>query len=101
MKGAPLFPGPEYRNVFMTEVFELVYHGGGGFSWSEVWNMPVPHRKFNLKKITAYLEQVEELKNEQQNKITEKTDTSKIKVPEFAKVNKPNDTFVSKVKPKS
>ena len=85
----------------MTEVFELVYHGGGGFSWSEVWNMPVPHRKFNLKKINAYLEQVEELKNEQQNKVTEKTDPGKIKIPDFAKPKEQEPTFVSKVKSKS
>jgi hypothetical protein len=101
MKGVPLFPGPEHRNVFMTEVFELVYHGGGGFSWSEVWNMPVPHRRFNLKKINAYLEQVQELKDEQQNKVTEKTDMKKVNIPEFAKPKKSDDTFVSKVKPKS
>lgn len=85
----------------MTEVFELVYHGGGGFSWSEVWNMPVPHRKFNLKKINAYLEQVEELKNEHQNKVTEKTDPNKVKIPDFARPKKEDDTFVSKVKSKS
>lgn len=91
-----LFPGPEYRAIFMTEVFELVYHGGGGFSWSEVWNMPVSHRRFNLKKIYEYIEKVEQMKNEHSNTINAKTDTSKIRPPKFIE----DSTFISKVKSK-
>jgi hypothetical protein len=83
----------------MTECFELTYHGGGGFSWSEVWNMPVTTRRFNLKKINQYLEKVEEARNDGQKKITEKTDPNKIKIPEFAKP-KDESEFISKVKTK-
>jgi len=83
----------------MTECFELTYHGGGGFTYSEVWNMDVPKRRFNLKKINEYLEKVEEIRNQNQQKVTEKTDVSKIKLPDFVK--KPEEsTFVSKVKTK-
>jgi hypothetical protein len=101
IKTCPLFPGPEYRAVFMTEVFELVYHGGGGFSWSEVYDMSVTHRRFNLKKINEYIQKVEELKDDQNKKITEKTDPNKINVPEFARSKAEEPTFVSKVKSKS
>jgi len=83
----------------MTECFELTYHGGGGFSWSEVWNMSVTTRRFNLRKINQYLEKVEEVRNQNSQKITEKTDPSKIKIPDFAKP-KEESTFVSKVKTK-
>ena len=58
----------------MTEVFELTYHGGGGFTYSEVWNMDVNKRRFNLKKINEHLERVEEVRNDKNKKITEKTD---------------------------
>jgi hypothetical protein len=85
----------------MTEVFELTYHGGGGFTYSEVWNMDVNKRRFNLKKINEYLERVEEVRNEKNKTITEKTDPSKINIPEFAKSKSEEPTFVSKVKPKS
>jgi hypothetical protein len=85
----------------MTEVFELTYHGGGGFTYSEVWNMDVNKRRFNLKKINEYLERVEEVRNDQQKKITEKTDPKKINVPEFAKSKGEEQKFVSKVKSKS
>ena len=43
----------------MTEVFDLVYHGQGGFAYSEVWNMPVRIRRYNIKKINEFLEMVE------------------------------------------
>jgi hypothetical protein len=63
----------------MTEIFELTYHGGGGFTYSEVWNMDVPKRRFNLKKINEYLEKVEEMRNQGQQKVTEKTESIKAK----------------------
>jgi hypothetical protein len=85
----------------MTEVFELTYHGGGGFTYSEVWNMDVNKRRFNLKKINEYLERVEEVRNDKNKKITEKTDPNKINIPEFAKSKSEEPTFVSKVKSKS
>ena len=84
----------------MTECFELTYHGGGGFSWSEVWEMPVPQRRFNLKKIQEYLKKVQELRDEQNQVVTEKTDMSKFKVPDYVKNASKDFDFVSKVKQK-
>jgi hypothetical protein len=82
---SPLFPGPEYRAVFMNECFELVYHGQGGFTWSDVWNMPVKHRKFNLKKIQEFLDKVQEERDGKNQKLTEKSDFSKLIPQEVAK----------------
>jgi hypothetical protein len=84
----------------MTECFELVYYGGGGFSWSEVWNMPVSHRRFNLKKINQHLDRVQQMRDEQSNKITDKTDISKVKLPDFVKPPAEETAFVSKIKSK-
>jgi hypothetical protein len=84
----------------MTECFELTYHGGGGFSWSEVWDMPVPHRRFNLKKIQEYLKSVQEMREQQQQVVTEKTDMNKFKIPDHVKQVSKDFDFVSKVKPK-
>jgi hypothetical protein len=84
----------------MTECFELTYHGGGGFSWSEVWNMPIGTRRFNLKKINEHLEKVEEIRNKDRQQVTEKTDMSKFKIPDLVKNKLDEPTFVSKVKNK-
>ena len=84
----------------MTEVFELTYHGGGGFTYSEVWNMDIPKRRFNLKKINDYLEKVEEARNKENQIVTENTDMSKFKIPDIVKNKLDEPTFVSKVKTK-
>jgi hypothetical protein len=83
----------------MNEVFELTYHGGGGFTYSEVWNMDIPKRRFNLKKINEYIQKVEEVRNKNQ-KITENTDPKSIKLPDFVNGPQKEQTFVSKVKTK-
>ena len=84
----------------MTEVFELTYHGGGGFGYFEVWNMPVPHRRFNLKKINEYLNKVQELRDQQSQKVTENPDMNKFKIPDFVKEASKDFDFVTKAKPK-
>lgn len=84
----------------MTEVFELTYHGGGGFTYSEVWNMDVAKRRFNLKKINEHLEKIEEIRNQNNKVITNKTDPKSIKLPEFVKSAQEKQAFVSKVKSK-
>ena len=83
----------------MTEVFELTYHGGGGFTYSEVWNMDIGKRRFNLKKINEHLQKVDELRNKSKETLTEKSDLKKMNIPDFAK-NQDKPTFVSKVKSK-
>jgi len=84
----------------MTEVFELTYHGGGGFGYFEVWNMPVPHRRFNLKKINEHLKRVQEMRDQQSQKVTENTDMNKFKIPDFVKEASKDFDFVTKAKPK-
>jgi hypothetical protein len=85
----------------MTEIFELVYHGNGGFSWYEVWDMPVVHRKFSLKKINEFLGKVEAARNEGSQTITDKTDMSKFKLPkEVESAMKSRPDFVSKPRAK-
>ncbi len=69
----------------MTEVFDLVYHGGGGFNYTEVWNMDIPKRKFNIKKIKEHLDRLQEAQNENNKIITEKTDSQKMQMPDAVK----------------
>ena len=46
---------------------DLVYHGGGGFIHSEVYNMPTWLRRFHIQKINEYVKETNE-KTEQANK---------------------------------
>ena len=87
----------------MTEVFDLVYHGGGGFNYTEVWNMDIPTRKFNIKKIKEHLDRLQEAQNENNKIITEKTDSQKMQMPDAVKQSlKSKPSYVtSKAKPKA
>ena len=82
----------------MNEVFDLTYHGGGGFSYSEVWNMDISKRRYNIKKINEYLERVREEREKNSNVITEKTDVMKTIVPKFLQDTKDVPTYSSTVK---
>jgi len=62
--------------------------------------MPVPHRRFNLKKINEYLKKVKDLRDQESNKVTESTDMNKFKIPEHVKQVSKDFDFVSKVKSK-
>ena len=44
----------EYRVLLFTQIHDLVYHGGGGFIHSEVYNMPIWMRRFHIQKINEY-----------------------------------------------
>ena len=43
-----------YRNILFTQIHDLVFHGGGGFKHSEVYNMPIWMRKFHIEKISEF-----------------------------------------------
>lgn len=42
-------------NIF-SQIHEIVFNGGGGYIWSEVYNWPVWHRKFIFKKMKDYFD---------------------------------------------
>lgn len=54
----------------MTEVHDLVYHGNGGFIYSEVYNMPIQIRKFHIRKINDHIEKQNEEYEKAQGKNT-------------------------------
>ena len=49
-----------------------MHHGGGGFTHSEVYNMPVWLRQFHIQKINEYNQKQNELIEEQRRKINGK-----------------------------
>ena len=45
---------PQYRNLLFTQIHDLVFHGGGGFQHSSVYNMPIWLRRFHIQKINEH-----------------------------------------------
>jgi len=59
---------PEYKAIYMSEIHDLVYHGGGGFIWSEVYEMPIMTRRFHIRKINEFNEKQQEEYDRMQGK---------------------------------
>jgi hypothetical protein len=47
------------RNVF-KQVHEIVFHGKGGYSWGDIYNMPIWLRRFTFKEIQEFYEKEHE-----------------------------------------
>jgi hypothetical protein len=71
----------------MEEVHDLVYHGGGGFIYGEVWSMPIMTRKYHIRKINEFLQkkaEAEEKAMRGSNTMDAKSYAKSAQVPDFA-----------------
>ena len=59
---------PQYRKNIFNQIHDLVYHGGGGFIHSEVYNMPIWMRRFHIQKINEHNKKQQELIDKQKGK---------------------------------
>jgi len=71
---------PHYRNLLFGQIHDLVFHGGGGFKHSDVYNMPIWLRRFHIQKISDY--------NKEENERMEKA--KKGQTPNSNKIYGPN-----------
>jgi len=53
-----------YKEHLLSEIFDLVYHSNGGFTYFEVYNMPTVYRKYFFKK----LKKIKDDENKELNK---------------------------------
>ena len=58
----------EYRSLLFTQIHDLVFHGGGGFIHSEVYNMPIWMRRYHIQKINEYNRKQQEEIDKQKGK---------------------------------
>ena len=62
-----------YRQYLHAHIFDLIYHGNGGFTWSDVYNMPVWARKFYINKIIEFKQEEQKANDKEAAKIRAKT----------------------------
>ena len=79
---------PQYRQVLWTQIHDLVYHGGGGFIHSEIYNMPIWLRRFHITKINEFIEK----QNEEQRKAQGDEQMGDSKTVHRPNIN-PNNTY--------
>jgi len=68
--------GPAYRPALHKTIFQIVYHSGGGFSFSDVYNLPIWMRRF-------YMKELEE-QNEAQRRASKGKGSSNSRPPGFS-----------------
>ncbi len=77
---------PQYRELIFNQIHDLVYHGGGGFIHSEVYNMPVWLRMLHIHKVSEWNKK----QNEEMEKANKKASNS---VPTKGPNINPNSTY--------
>lgn len=51
---------PKYRVNLFRQIHEIVFHGNGGYSWTDIYNMPRWLRLFTLKEIENHFKKQKE-----------------------------------------
>ena len=72
-----------YRLSVFSQIHEIVFHGKGGYTWSDVYNMPLWLRKFTFEKIKEFYEKEKE-EMEKRNKQTSNESPNKLSRPNIA-----------------
>lgn len=83
---------PQTRASIFKQIHEIVFHGKGGYTWYDVYNMPIWLRKFTFSQIKSFYEEEKEQINNAQsqgNGTKNLIDPSgKINTPDFANASK-------------
>jgi hypothetical protein len=58
---------PEYRLRVFKQIHEIVFHGGGGYDWNTIYNMPIWLRRFTFETLREHFEKQNEEAEKQQN----------------------------------
>ena len=73
---------PHHRKGIFQEIFDLTFHGQGGFPHSEVYNMPIWMRKAYINNINDFGKKQQEEIDRQQ--LQNKTSSSQIHRPNIS-----------------
>lgn len=77
----------EHRSAVFSQIHEIVFHGKGGYSWSDVYNMPVWLRKFTFSKIKDFYDKeaksIKKSQSSSNNSVEVINSEGKVKAPQF------------------
>jgi len=66
----------QYRIQFLTQIHEICFYGQGGYSWTEVYEMPLWLRKFVYQKVKEHYDK--QAKQSEQAKQGKKSKTQNL-----------------------
>jgi hypothetical protein len=68
---------PDYKIGLHEEVFSLCYYSQGGFTWSEVYELPIYLRRFYIQQVSKAIE----ARNKAESAAASKTSSPKFSPP--------------------
>jgi hypothetical protein len=75
--------GSKDRPGIFRQVFDLTFHGQGGFSWSEVYNMPVWMRKYCIQQANEHYSEQQKKHDEAMSRAQRSSTTKNPRPPQF------------------
>jgi hypothetical protein len=75
---------PEYRLFLFKQIHEIVFHGGGGYDWNTIYNMPIWLRRFTFETLREHFEKQKEEAEKQQNMLKNNGKSKDISRPNIA-----------------
>jgi len=83
------------RHSVFKQIHEIVFHGKGGYSWNDVYNMPIWLRRFTFKEIQEFYDKEQESykKANQKGTSTLIDSSGKVNKPQFANASPKRPSF--------
>ena len=63
--------------IFFSQIHDIIFHGGGGYDWNTIYNMPIWLRRFTFNKLKEYFDKQNEEAEKQQNMLSNKQNSTK------------------------
>ena len=64
---------PLVRQNLFNQIHEIVFHGQGGYTWTDVYEMPIWLRRYTFRKLQDYYKEKNEDSEKQQAEIKRQT----------------------------
>mgnify|MGYP000479458654 FL=1 len=78
---------PEHRRFVFDQIHQIVFHGQGGYSFTEVYELPIHMRKYIFHQIKEHYEK-QNKQNENPEELAKKIKNGQVEVPDYAKGKK-------------
>lgn len=78
---------PEHRKYVLDQVHQIVFHGQGGYSFADVYQLPIHLRKYIFHKIKQHYDE-QNNQNDDPEKLAGKIKSGQVQVPDFMKGKK-------------
>lgn len=77
----------DYRFKLFQQIHQIVFHGNGGYSWPDVYSMPIWLRKFTFSEIQKHYDEVNNSTKQSSKSDALVNPDGSINVPTFKKVS--------------